>query len=177
MTDEVVRIAARGDGVTATGRHESIVARLRVHQFSIGDLMVVTTLIAVLLGGGLVCFRVEMVPLEVWQVLGGCWVASFILGAAVPIPAVLLLSRYPLRAFGALIVIAVGIHTLAAWLILAFPRAFGGTQTSFHTGPTLGVAAGVFLGFLLTLCLPLWAVRQFGYRLAMRGRASNTTVG
>jgi len=149
-------------------RDESRAAPSHTRQFSIGHLMVLTALMAVLMGAAMEAYRrTEDRSLPLWLDLGRGWAATLVLSTAMLIPAALLLSRHLLLGIGIIMVVTAGILGVVIWFILAFIKAFGSSPSDAETWAVIGFAACPFFGFLVTLCLPLVAVRLCGYRLVM----------
>lgn len=143
-------------------------ARFQFRQYSIGNLIFLTSLVAVLLGCGQQAAHLSGTDsLEFWALMLMWGLATFILSAATLIPAALLLSRYPLLGLGILTGVTATVYGVAIWYILALVNAFGGSPSSGATWAAIGLAGCPFVGFLFTICLPLVVVRKCGYRLMM----------
>ena len=150
-------------------------AATNFRQYSIRSLIMLTTLVAVLLGAGLQANRLAGGdPLGYWFSIFGLSLAILIVSAATLIPAALLLSRYPLVGFCVLTGVATGIFVLTVLFVLSIIRSFGGSLASAEIWGTIGLFACPLLGFLVTLCLPLCALRRYGYRLVTGARKSKS---
>lgn len=154
---------------------ESPPAGTKLRQFSIRSLISLTTSVAVLLGCGVQAGRLAAGdPLDYWFAISGWSLAFFILSTATLIPCVLLLSRYPLIGIGFLAVVMATLYGIVVWFYLALVRAIG-APSGVDYWAIFGLSGCPFVGFLAALCLPLAAVRGFGYRLVMGRRNSKST--
>ena len=151
--------------------HNSSPPAFNSRQYSIGSLILLTTLIAVLLGSGLQACRLsEEPPLDFWLILGSWCLAAFILTATTLIPACLLLSRYPLLGFGILAGVVACLYGAVIWMIIAVSRSFGGKLSDPDLWGSIALCGCPILGYIATLVPPLVALRRGGYRLVMGGR-------
>lgn len=152
-------------------QREGSVPAMRARQFSIGQLMVLTTLVAVLLGAGIQACRLSKEPpLEFWLMMGGWSIAVFVLSSAVLIPAVIVLSRFWRLGLGILAIVTSAIYGLVVWFFLALASLFGNSPDQRQIWTIVGMCACPFSVFLLTLLLPILGLRRCGYRLVMGGK-------
>lgn len=142
---------------------------LSIRQFSISNLMLLTTLVALLLGLGQQVARLEAKePLEFWMSMGGVFLAAMIASAATLVPAVAALTRFP--ALSGIVVVVLGIvYFVVASLFAALLAAIGKrTLPTDELAGIYGMTSCPFIGFLSTLFLPLLVLRWRGYRLVVR---------
>lgn len=153
-------------------RREGSAAETRARQFTIGQLMTLTTFIAVLLGAGIQSCRLsEEPPVEFWLMMGGWSLAFFFLSSVILFPAALLLSRFWRLGLGILSLATAIVYGLVVWFFLALASLFGNSPDQRQIWTIVGMCACPFAGFLLTLLLPILGIRKCGYRLAMRSKS------
>ena len=149
-------------------QHERDPVPSHSRQYSIGSLILLTTLIAVLLGIGLQSCRLsEQLPRDFWLILGVWCMAALILAATTLLPASLFLSRYPFLGLGILAGVAACLYGVMIWWIIQVALSFGGKLSDPDIWGFIGLCGCPILGFLGTLGLPLLVVRRSGYRLVM----------
>lgn len=137
-----------------------------IRQYSIRSLILLTTLVALMLGLGQQVARLENKgPLESWMPMGVVFLAAMIWSGATLIPAVVLLTRFPALAGLGLIAPSIA-YFAAASLLVSLNIAFGGKPpTNQELWGIYGIASCPFLGYLVALFLPLAILRWAGYRL------------
>ncbi len=139
-----------------------------IRQFSISSLILLTTLVALLLGLGQQVARLEAKePLEFWMSMVGVFLLAMVASAATLVPAVVLLTRFP--ALSGIVVVVLGIvYFVVASLFAAVFAAIGKKAlTAEELAGIYGMTSCPFIGFLFTLFLPLAVLRWCGYRLVV----------
>lgn len=107
-------------------RREGSAAETRARQFTIGQLMALTTFIAVLLGAGIQSCRLsEEPPVEFWLMMGGWSLAFFLLSSVILFSAALLLSRLWRWGLGILALATAIVYGLVTCLFLTLATLFG----------------------------------------------------
>ncbi|MFN0019014.1 MAG: hypothetical protein ACKVP0_12190 [Pirellulaceae bacterium] len=153
-------------------QHQRVAVPRDSRQYSIGSLILLTTLIAVLLGIGLQACRLsEEQPRDFCLILGAWCLSALILAATTLLPASLFLSQYPLLGLGILAGVAACLYGVVIWWIIQIALSFGGKLSDPDIWGFLGLCGCPILGFLVTLGLPLVAMRRCGYRLVIGGNS------
>jgi hypothetical protein len=153
-------------------RQESSRAASNSRQYSISGLVLLTTLVAALLGVAVQACRINLTPPgEFWLGLFGWSLGLSLLSVLLLLPAALLTSRHPILGAALLCIFTLILYTILACYTLAILRAFGGgTPALIEDVRVIAFIGCPFLGLLVTLCVPLAAVRWLGYRLVMGGK-------
>lgn len=156
-------------------QQEGSPAKSNPGQFSLGNLLLLTTLNAVLLGMGQLADRISRTEsVEFWGFMMIGSLAFMLLGVAVLLPASLLMSRYSLWGGIGLCCSTLFLFGCGAFFMVGLAGMYGGTPSVLEIGQFFGIAACSYLGFLVTICLPLLVLRRYGYRLMMGGRVKRT---
>jgi hypothetical protein len=140
-------------------------------QYSIGGLLVLTSLIASLLAAALQAQRfMRMESLEFWLAVGACCLGTLVISAVTLIPSAISVS-HPFKGLGLLMGVAAILGVCLALFVLIALQSLGGSLRREEIYWTLGGVTALLNGFVLTLGVSLYAVRSCGYRLMM-GRNS-----
>lgn len=140
-------------------------------QFSLGNLLLFTTLIAALLAMAQQADRLSKTDSgDFWGFLLVGSLAFMLLGAAALLPASLLMTRYSLWGGIGLACFILLMYASSVYVMIQLSGIYGGVPSRLEIAKFFGIAACSYLGFLATLCLPLLVARRCGYRLVMGGR-------
>jgi len=152
-------------------RHVSAPPAVFSRQYSIGSMLTLTTLAAVLLGSlqwARMLFHSRAGdPVWFWLMCGGCAFGALVLSVVTVWPAALGLSRNPIWGFGILGVLVMGCLVLLTLYFLVALNNLGGNVRLDEVLLVVGITCSPLLSYFASLSLPLWGVRLCGYRLVM----------
>ena len=148
-------------------------------QFSLGNLLMMTTLIAALLGMAQQAnslSRMDLAQFWISMLVGS--LAFMLLGAIALLPASLLMTRYSLWGGIGLGCFTLFMYACSVYIMIQLSEMYGGVPSALEIAKFFGIVACSYLGFLVTLCLPLVVACRCGYRLvtgANKSRSNGST--